>query len=130
MVLKAYRFENDHDCVIAYRGTEITEWNDVKADIKATLAVVGAFGRVHSGFNREVDDIWPLLQEILKENTKKLWFCGHSLGGAISTICAFRCWQDPLIPDPVELHTFGSPRVGDKRFVKHTEGQTFPLGPQ
>ena len=48
-------------------------------------------GRVHRGFKREVDDLWPRLEKALKNNTLPLWFAGHSLGGAMATICASRC---------------------------------------
>ncbi len=40
---QAYRFRNEHDCVMACRGTEPTEWNDLQADANASLAVVGSF---------------------------------------------------------------------------------------
>jgi triacylglycerol lipase len=115
---QAFRFRNSHDCVVACRGTEADEWNDLQADAKATMAVVGALGKVHSGFNREVDDLWPLLEGILRDNDLPVWFCGHSLGGGMATICASRCLQSSISSNPRELHTFGSPRVGDKRFVR------------
>lgn len=116
---QAIQFSNDHDCVIACRGTEPDEWNDVRADANATLAVVGTLGKVHSGFNQEVEDLWPLLERVLRESQQPLWFCGHSLGAAIATISTFRCQQDSSLPDPIELHTFGSPRVGCGQFIKH-----------
>lgn len=114
---QAYRFRNDYDCVVAFRGTEPTEWNDIRADANAAMTVVGSFGKVHIGFNREVDDIWPLLEALLHDNTQPVWFCGHSLGGAMATICAYRCIQSSIGSNPEELHTFGSPRVGNKRYL-------------
>src|SRR5207302_2819535 len=60
---EAYRFRNEHDVVVACRGTQPTEWNDIRADANAVMVVVGTLGRVHSGFNREVDDLWPVLEE-------------------------------------------------------------------
>lgn len=116
---QAIQFSNIHDCVIACRGTEPNEWNDIQADANATLAVMGTLGKVHSGFNKEVDDLWPLLEEVLRNNRQTLWFCGHSLGGAIATICSFRCHRDQTLANPKELHTFGSPRVGCGKFVTH-----------
>src|SRR5688500_7922051 len=115
---QAYRFANRHDVVVACRGTEPTEWNDIQADANATMAVVGTLGKVHSGFNREVDDLWPALENLLKCSTRPVWFCGHSLGGAMATLCAFRC-ETSAIASPQELHTFGSPRVGCSRWVRH-----------
>src|SRR5262245_26722094 len=118
---QAYRFRNDHDIVLACRGTQLTEWNDLKADANAVLALLGSIGSVHSGFNREVDDLWPRLEDLLRDNKQPVWFCGHSLGGAMATICAFRCKTASITTSPQELHTFGSPRVGCKRYVRHAE---------
>jgi triacylglycerol lipase len=118
---QAYRFRNEHDVVLACRGTEPTQWNDIQADANAVMSVVGTFGNVHSGFNREVDDLWPLLEDLLRENTLPVWFCGHSLGGAMATICAYRCKTSSISSNPQELHTFGSPRVGCKRYIRHAE---------
>jgi len=115
---QAYRFRSDHDCVVTCRGTEPTEWNDIKADANASMAVIEAIGKVHSGFNREVDDLWPLIREVLRDNQLPAWFCGHSLGGAMATICAYRCKRSSITTDPRELHTFGSPRVGNKRYIR------------
>lgn len=118
---QALQFSNENDCVIAFRGTEPDDWNDVQADANASLAVVGTLGKVHSGFNKEVEDIWPLLEQVLRANKRTLWFCGHSLGGAMATLCTFRCQQDATLSDPEELHTFGSPRVGCGNFIKHVQ---------
>ena len=116
---QAYRFANRHDVVIACRGTEPTEWNDIQADANAAMAVVGTLGKVHSGFNQEVDDLWPLLQGVLRKNRQPVWFCGHSLGGALATLCAFRCRNAAIATNLQELHTFGSPRVGCHRWIRH-----------
>jgi triacylglycerol lipase len=118
---QAYLFVNEHDVVVACRGTEPTEWNDVRADANAVLSVVGTLGKVHSGFNREVDDLWPVLEEILRNNKQPVWFCGHSLGGAMATICSFRCKASSISSNPQELHTFGSPRVGCRKYTRHAE---------
>jgi triacylglycerol lipase len=116
---QAYRFRNRHDVVVACRGTEPTEWNDLQADANAVMAVVGTFGKVHSGFNREVDDLWPLLEEMLAGNMQPVWFCGHSLGAAMATICANRVTTSSIASKPRELHTFGSPRVGCRKYIRH-----------
>lgn len=118
---QAYRFRNEHDIVLACRGTEPTQWNDIKADANAIMSAIGALGNVHSGFNREVDDLWPVLEHLLHDNSQPVWFCGHSLGAAMATICAFRCKTSSISTNPQELHTFGSPRVGCKRYIRHAE---------
>jgi triacylglycerol lipase len=122
---EAYRFRNEHDVVLACRGTQPNQWNDIEADANAVMSLVGSFGYVHTGFNREVEDLWPWLELLLEVEPRPVWFCGHSLGGAMATICAFRCRTSALTNSPMEVHTFGSPRVGCKRYVKHAETSHF-----
>ena len=112
---QAYRFMNKDDLVIACRGTQPTEFNDIKADLDAVPVVAETVSRVHKGFKTEVDELWPLVLEDLqrKANDKKtIWFCGHSLGAAMATIMASRCHLYPNVEPVQELYTYGSPRVG------------------
>lgn len=121
---QAYRFMNKHDMVIACRGTQPTEYNDIKADLNALPIISETVSRVHMGFKAEVDELWPHVKEDMdrKVNLKKdHWFCGHSLGAAMATIMASRCKHDPKLSDPVELYTYGSPRVGWKRYCDSLE---------
>jgi len=122
---EVYVLGDDDDVVVACRGTEPNEWNDIRADANAWTDIVGSFGRVHRGFNREVDDIWADLEGHLDGETRVVWFTGHSLGGAMATICAMRCAQlrleRPEFVEPREVITFGSPRVGNKRYVQHAD---------
>jgi len=116
---QAYRFMNKTDLVIACRGTQPTEFNDLKADLKALPVMAETVGRVHIGFKTEVDDIWPMIEEDINRKTnvtKTLWFCGHSLGAAMATIMASRAKHNVELNDPVELFTYGSPRVGWKKY--------------
>ncbi len=116
---QAYRFRNDNDCVIACRGTEPNEWNDIRADANAASVVAETVGKVHSGFKREVDDLWPMLETALASNKLPLYFCGHSLGGAMATICAGRCLLSYINSNPKQLFTYGSPRVGSKAYINY-----------
>jgi triacylglycerol lipase len=116
---QAYWYQNEHDSVLAFRGTEAHEWNDIKADANALTAVAETVGKVHRGFKREADDLWPVLEQHLETNSKPLWFTGHSLGGAIATICASRCLVSRIKSEPAGLFTFGSPRVGDRQYINH-----------
>ncbi len=118
---QAYVFRTEFDTIVACRGTEPSEWNDIRADLNALLAVAETVGRVHRGFKNEADDLWPQLEQELAGNNNTLWFTGHSLGGAMATICAVRCLLASIESNPVELHTFGSPRVGDKTYVNHVQ---------
>ena len=118
---QAYFFSNEHDSVVVCRGTEPNEWNDIKADANALTALAETVGKVHRGFKKEVDDLWPYLEEALKDNESPLWFAGHSLGGAMAKICASRCMLSHLRMEPQGLFTFGSPRVGNRTYVNHVK---------
>ena len=116
---QAYWFQSEYDSVVVFRGTEADDWNDIKADANAIAALAETVGKVHSGFKGEVDEIWPLIEKELEANTKPLWFCGHSLGGALATICGGRCVLSYIKMEPAGVYTFGSPRVGCRRYVNH-----------
>jgi len=118
---QAYRFQNAEDLVIACRGTQPTEFNDIKADLQAVPVVAETVSRVHQGFKAEVDDLWPMIVEDITRTQNldnKLWFTGHSLGAAMTTIMASRCFHDTELPNPIETYTYGSPRVGWPTYVK------------
>ena len=121
---QAYSFANETDIIIACRGTEATytaTYTLSQADINAGQALAETVGRVHRGFKKEVDDLWPVLERMLAFNIKKLWFTGHSLGGAMATISAGRCQLSRIKANPEQLCTFGSPRVGNKRYINYVK---------
>ena len=106
-----------NDLWFAFRGTEPSKLNDVMADLNLIKNAAKAGGKVHSGFQQEVNDLWmDVLAEIEHNDQlkvrKDVYMTGHSLGAAMATIAATRY-------QPVELHTFGSPRVGGPRFIRH-----------
>lgn len=118
---QAYRFQNKTDMVIACRGTQPSEFNDIKADLKAAPVLAETVGRVHMGFKKEVDELWPMVKEDLLDKNNAdvtVWFTGHSLGAAMTTIMASRCEDDPAMPNIEEIYTYGSPRVGWRKYVK------------
>lgn len=109
---------NKKEYVIAFRGTEPDELSDVLADLNAWPAGAMTHGLVHSGFKGETDKIWAALLRHYKEfaKNKKVYITGHSLGGAMATIACSRLEEISKIE---QLTTFGSPRVGTRKFVKN-----------
>ena len=71
---QAYRFESPTDVVIACRGTQPSEFNDLKADLKAFPVPAETISRVHRGFKNEVDELWPMVRPDVEKVTKNLWF--------------------------------------------------------
>ena len=122
---QAYWFQSEWDSVVVCRGTEVSEIDDLKADVNAVTAVAETVGKVHRGFKAEVDEIWPYIEKELEVNDKPLWFCGHSLGGAMAHICAGRCMLSYIKTEPEELYTYGSPRVGCNKYVNHVKLQHY-----
>ena len=107
---------------VAFRGT--ASWDDAVADADIhpdeKPAIPG--GKVHSGFNKR--SAFVPLKQILhcaeKEDCQTIITCGHSLGGAVSSIAAI----DLVIhlgknPDNRVFNiTFGSPFFGNKSVRK------------
>ena len=116
---QAYLFGNETDVIVACRGTEPNDWNDVKADANALMVLAETVGRVHRGFKREVDDLWPAIEKLIAEEERDLWFTGHSLGGAMATISAGRCFLEHIPASPKGVYTYGAPRVGTARYINH-----------
>ncbi len=101
----------DEGTVVCFRGTEVSEWQDLVADAEFILAPDPGGDRgasVHRGFLRSLDTIWGEIEDRLGGG--KVWFTGHSLGAALATLAANRHANIQA------LNTFGSPRVGDEKF--------------
>ena len=115
---QCYVVWNDTDAVICFRGTEPKEMSDIKADLNAIQRKgLHNKGDVHGGFQGEINKIWDLILEKVNElKDHKIYITGHSLGGAMATICAKRLQEQNITVQC--LYTYGSPRVGDKRWVK------------
>lgn len=122
---QAYIFGNEHDAVVTCRGTQPDDWNDLKADLDLKRAMAETAGWVHRGFKREVDDLWPRLEQALVNNTRTLWFSGHSLGAAMAAICAGRCKLSYIKSNPRALFTYGSPRIGNRRYVNYVQIEAY-----
>lgn len=104
---------NEKEYVLAFRGTEPTEFSDIKADLNALPSKSQLDGWVHRGFQNEVDKLWNEIVEHYEKHKegRTLFITGHSLGAAMATIAASRL-------HPECLYTYGSPRVGTRSFVK------------
>jgi len=110
-------FNDSENLVIAFRGTEPNEFSDVKADLLAFKRKAKTEGKVHLGFKIELRKLWSDISALIEKKKKlQLWICGHSLGGAMATLCASRLEdRSPM------LYTYGSPKVGGREFVDGCE---------
>ena len=119
---QAYVYKNsDGNIVITGQGTtSIRDWS-LDFQIWRTSVDFLKNTKVHAGFLRQYlavrDRIHTEVKRLLKDSPMCRIICtGHSLFGAIASIAAVDC--SLLFDVPVDCITFGSPRVGSRRFVK------------
>lgn len=106
---------NDDFGMLAFRGTEKGNNNDMEADIDVVLIEDNGV-KVERGFYNYLQAQWPKVVNAVKKYrqthpTQDICITGHSLGAAMASI-AFTDLHDPA----TSLYTFGCPRVGDKTF--------------
>jgi triacylglycerol lipase len=128
---QVYVATNDDHIVAAFRGTEaptsiegLKDWLLTDAanlliqpvgDLGTDFAAAGVSARWHDGFMKALASIWDPLLEALqaerKKNDRPIWITGHSLGGALALLAAWRC-KRKFIPIH-QIYTFGAPMVGN-----------------
>ena len=110
--------KNSDAIIIAFRGTEPKQFSDIKADLMAWKKRSRSVGQVHAGFKGEVDKLWADIRVSLgRKAGRNIYICGHSLGGAMATICASRLMSEKIKGRVEGLYTYGSPKVGGKKYV-------------
>ena len=111
----ACRKSNANNIFIVFRGTEPNQMKDILADVKAWRKPAREKGLIHFGFAQALDKVYDNIVQWLSEQKldgeRNITCTGHSLGAALATIMASRL-------DANELYTFGSPRIGNRAFVK------------
>ena len=110
---------------VAFRGT--SNCDDILTDLDIKLETAENypwFGLFHRGF-LEMAELMPLMKIINSElvGHKELVFCGHSMGGAVSSIAALYAAaiekeQNPSFIRKIRNMTFGSPLFGNKQLAK------------
>ena len=98
---------------IVFSGT--LSLSELKSDLDYKQINIDDNILVHEGFYK----IYLSIQDIIKktiENTNfnHLYITGHSLGGALSTLCAF----DLRSRENITHYSFASPRVGNVKFAE------------
>lgn len=118
------RGESESDILIVFRGSD--EIIDYLRDMKLRKKVIPYGGvnpkiKVHTGFIQAYKKIREIMHDNLnKENPKRIFITGHSLGGALATLCAVDIdynMNDDFGID-ITCIVFGCPKVGNKEFVQ------------
>jgi triacylglycerol lipase len=136
---QVYVAENDESIVVAFRGSEapttldgLKDWLLTNANNYLILpegqsgtefAAAGVDARFHRGFLDALAMIWdPLFAAVdraQKAKERPLWITGHSLGGAIALLAAWRLRRNFLAVQ--EVVTFGAPMIGNDTAAKAFE---------
>jgi len=101
--------------VLAFRGTD--ECGDWLTNLKLVPRHT-AWGLVHAGFDDATTSFWPEIPRRVREARdagRRVYFTGHSLGGAIALLAAAKL-VERTEGDVDLLCTFGQPAVGGGTF--------------
>ena len=102
-----------------FRGTQyLADWL-TNLNLSTSRSISGQ--PIHDGFNRAFKTMLPGLQEFMrvvnKNNIRHIHCIGHSLGGALATLCGD--WIKSAHGRTPFIYTYGSPRVGLYGFANH-----------
>ncbi len=134
----------DDAVIVAFRGTDFTSLGDIAIDVYGSGTYTDIYYgisfplanwqvspqdpvRVHKNFLSTYQSVQKSVNETLVKlftanpKLKKLYITGHSLGGALATICALDVsvnlhTNNVRVPVPI-VYTFASPLVGDRYFA-------------
>jgi hypothetical protein len=144
---QVYVAENEQSVVVAFRGSEapssldgLKDWLLTNANNYLILpegrsgtdfAAAGVGTRFHRGFLDALQMVWELLfaavDGALKKKERPLWVTGHSLGGALALLAAWRFQRHFVTVH--EVVTFGAPMIGNdaaaKAFEQEFSGKIF-----
>jgi len=117
--------ESESAIVVAFAGTDPVIAANWITDFNIRTGPDG----IHGGFYDGVAGVWPALIGALEGTTKHIFLVGHSLGGALAVVTAWRLTGDDhgladWIPrgGAIDVRriagvlTFGMPRAGNKAF--------------
>lgn len=108
---------------VVFRGTVPESRQQVVRDLTYSMNEEDSAGRVHIGFQNQLDELWADIYTELRTSQGNIYVTGHSLGGAVATIASLRlffaCLRGRISGKVGGLITFGSPRVGDREFVSN-----------
>ncbi len=115
--------------VLAFRGTNFGYAADVLTDLHIDLKGSPNGSLAHAGFINVLDSLKSQISQLVSNSIGKIKVIhcvGHSLGGAIASICAD--WLRTKYKVQVFLYTFGAPRVGLKPYaMKSSHSMHFSL---
>lgn len=117
---EGFVFQDEEHCIVSFRGSlSAVDWIN---NALIQLVPWAGEGAVHEGFKSALDCVWDSLLAQIKASSegKKLWFTGHSLGGALALLAAVRM-RVVAGRKADGIYTFGMPKVGNAAFSSAVE---------
>jgi hypothetical protein len=123
LTTQCYVASTDDWIVLAFRGTQVDDFSasviDWSVDAQFLPLPDSRGDLVHAGFLNAIGEVWGDVSshvfELQQARPRPFWITGHSLGAALATLAGNLCADRPEL-GLVALHTYGSPRVGDRQF--------------
>ncbi|TWU44147.1 Lipase (class 3) [Novipirellula aureliae] len=107
--MQGYVIDAGDDAIVALRGTESHEY-DLLQDLRF-LKVRTEQGSMHGGFVNGYDPMHDQVLQLLEQyKSKRVWITGHSLGGGLAVVCAYRLSENDEYPI-AGVMTFGQPKA-------------------
>jgi triacylglycerol lipase len=136
---QVYLAQNERVLLVAFRGSQapttldgLKDWLLTNANnylilpegrIGTDFAAAGVGARFHRGFLGALDDIWtPLftaVTDVISSSERSVWVTGHSLGGALALLAAWRLQRNFITVHAVV--TFGAPMMGNEAAARAFE---------
>jgi hypothetical protein len=107
---------NGDDLIVAFRGTRSLANFVTDVECRQVRLHLDSEAKVHVGFFVAYEGIREALTETLtgllsEHPDRRVWFTGHSLGGALAKLAALH-----FTSTLTSVYTFGAPRVGNGAF--------------
>ena len=123
----------EKELYIVFRGTSSFKDWITNAQCKIVYSRIGGMhGGVYAAYQAVRDDIEKFVVKVFNDHKDyKIWICGHSLGGALATWCAYVMSLVVGIEAIAGVYTFGSMKVFDKdscmEYNRILEEQTYRI---
>lgn len=120
--MQGYALAIDDTVVLCFRGTEIDDSSDVLQDLKFIRSRKSG-GSIHFGFDSGYMGMHKQVLKFLEQHKPaRVWITGHSLGGALSVVCAYHLLQDTDV-SIAGIMTFGQPMTVSKNLAATLDSQ-------
>ncbi|SKA77915.1 Lipase (class 3) [Caloramator quimbayensis] len=106
-----------NDFRISWVDYKSKRYNNEMSFYKGFYSIEKTFEEIEDKINLQGRTLKEIIQS--KDPNYIFWITGHSLGGAIATIYSIKLFDERGIDaDKIFVYTFGTPAVGDKRFIE------------